>query len=161
MKTVCCCISHLVSQQGRVAAGDSRETLRPSCPCLGRDSAVSREGPGPSPALAGPVSPAQGEGAAGGAVQCRRGPAEVSAAPRRRARCSLQPPQPSAGPGGAEGLPGACPLPFPLPSLSRRAAGSVPCAERSRCLCQHSPSSCGHLREQGAFSSSAAAGREI
>lgn len=69
--------------------------------------------PGPVPGVCGPpfhLQPA-------GAVQCRRRPAEVSAAPRGRGRVSaLQTPQPSAGPGRAGVCPGHCSLPFPFPT---------------------------------------------
>lgn len=80
-----------------------------------------------------------------GPVQCRPGPAEVSAAPGRAC--------PSAQPRG----------PARFCSLSLCASGNshVRKGHSLPCLCRHRRSSCGYLGEQGAFSSSAAAGREI
>lgn len=122
---MCCCVSPLVSQQGRVAAGDGREALtgRAAPAWSGLSGELGRPRPVPSPCW--PCSPAECEGTAGGAGPCHPSPAEGSAAPPGRAHRFC-----SSAPGGAEGLPGPCPLPFP--SLPLRAAGSVPCAEGSQ-----------------------------
>lgn len=111
MKPVCCCVSLLVSQQGRVAAGDGREALTgQAAPAWsGLSGELGRPRPVPSPCW--PCSPAECEGTAGGAGPCHPSPAEGSAAPPGRAHRFC-----SSAPGGAEGLPGPCPLPFPSPT---------------------------------------------
>lgn len=121
---MCCCVSLLVSQQGRVAAGDGREALTGrAAPASGAGSAVSWEGPGPSPALAGPVHLRNVRGQ-------RVEPGRATRARQRAARLLQAGPIGSAAPRRAG--PRGCPGPARFPSLPLRAAGSVPCAEGSQ-----------------------------